>query len=70
MRKIEKRGRKPINDKLKKRPITVFIPDFVIADLGGSKILKSHFHSLVINQYKSKHDDIPYYVSNDLYLID
>ena len=70
MRKTEKRGRKAIDIKLKKKPITVFIPDFVITDLGGQKVLQNHFHSLVINQYKNKHDDIPYYLSNDLYLID
>ena len=51
MQKTQKqRGRKPLNPDDKKRPVTVFVKQAIIAQHGGMDIIKQKINKLIYNE--------------------
>jgi hypothetical protein len=65
--KAPKRGRPKLTDL--RLPITIYVPQSVIDHYGNKNILKEHLHSTIINQLKQETNEIPYFVSANVYRI-
>lgn len=67
MKAQPKRGRPKIADL--RLPVTIYVPQSVIDHYGSKEILKENLHAHIINKLKSTTNEVPYYISTNIYRI-